>query len=134
MCSLGSLGQWPGWNWTPTPTPTPMPRPMPIPGQELLLRLPAVLGTAGVVTGHVKTQEIETTTRATALFVPLCVCVCVLLYVCVCCRASNKFTVCRQQQQQKRLIKSSGSIENWLEMANKRGVCICRQLKVARNS
>lgn len=60
-----------------------MPRPMPIPGQELLLRLPAVLGTAGVVTGHVKTQEIETTTRATALFVPLCVCVCVSYSMCV---------------------------------------------------
>lgn len=57
--------------------------PMSIPGQELLLRLPAVLGTAGVVTGHVKTQEIETTTRATALFVPLCVCVCLTLCVCV---------------------------------------------------
>jgi len=53
--------------------------------------LPAVLGTAGVVTGHVKSQEIETTTatttKAIALFFPYFIC---MFW------ASNKFHVCRQ--------------------------------------
>lgn len=59
---LGTENREPGTgNWTPD-------QGVLTEGRGIAVGLPAVLGTAGVVTGHVKSQEIETTTKEIALF------------------------------------------------------------------